>query len=192
LTVLQNREIVRLGSNVAIPVDLRLITATNLPFSELSNEQNFRKDLIYRINTVALPIPPLRERGDDMELLAQHFLRFYEKKYLKPTMDFSGKALEKLVNHPYPGNVRELQYVIERAVIMADDRLLDVDDIIFSPIEKTATEKIASDDDLNLEQMEKSAIINSLEKHNGNISKMAKELGLTRAALYRRMSKYEV
>jgi len=191
LTALQNREIVRLGSNVAIPVDIRLITATNLPLAELSNEQNFRKDLIYRINTVSLHIPPLRERGQDVALLAQHFLRFYEKKYMKPTMDFSEKALQKLAEHPYPGNVRELQYVIERAVIMADDRLLDTHDIVFSPIE-TATDEKNTDDSFNLEQMEKTAIINVIEKHDGNISKAAKELGLTRAALYRRMSKYEI
>ena len=192
LTVLQNREIFRLGSNIAIPIDIRLITATNLPFSELSNEQNFRKDLIYRINTVSLSISPLRERGDDIKLLSNHFLCFYEKKYMKPTMTFSEKALEKLSNHTYPGNVRELQYVIERAVIMADDRLLDTDDIIFSQIEETSTVKNIFDDNYNLEQMEKNAIINALEKYSGNISKTAKELGLTRAALYRRMSKYEI
>ena len=192
LTVLQNREIFRLGSNVAIPIDIRLITATNLPFSELSNEQNFRKDLIYRINTVELPIPPLREREHDVELLAQHFLRFYEKKYMKPTMAFSEKALQKLADHPYPGNVRELQYVVERAVIMADDRLLDADDIIFSPIEETRTGKKPPAADFNLEQVEKNTIINAIEKHNGNMSKAAKELGLTRAALYRRMNKYEI
>jgi DNA-binding NtrC family response regulator len=192
LTVLQNREIFRLGSNVAIPVDIRLITATNLPFSELSNEQNFRKDLIYRINTVELPVPPLREREHDVELLARHFLRFYEKKYMKPVMDFSEKALQKLAGHPYPGNVRELQYVVERAVIMADDRLLDADDIIFSPVEDATTEKNASAEDFNLEQMEKITIINAVEKHDGNVSKAAKELGLTRAALYRRMNKYGI
>lgn len=192
LTVLQNREIIRLGSNIPIPVNIRLITATNLPFSELSNEQNFRKDLIYRINTVELHIPPLRERGHDVELLARHFLRFYEKKYMKPSMEFSEKALQKLADHPYPGNVRELQYVIERAVIMADNRLLDVDDIIFSPIENTTRERAVSTADFNLEQMEKTAIINVIEKHNGNLSKAAKELGLTRAALYRRMNKYEI
>jgi len=192
LTVLQNREIFRLGSNVAIPVDIRLITATNLPFSELSNEQNFRKDLIYRINTVELPIPPLRERGRDVELLSQHFLRFYEKKYMKPVMDFSEKALQKLADHPYPGNVRELQYVVERAVIMADNRLLDADDIIFSPVEETTTEKTAAAENFNLEQMEKIAIINIIEKYDGNVSKAAKELGLTRATLYRRMNKYGV
>ena len=192
LTVLQNREIFRLGSNVAIPVDIRLITATNLPFSELSNEQNFRKDLIYRINTVELPVPPLREREYDVELLARHFLRFYEKKYMKPVMDFSEKALQKLAGHPYPGNVRELQYVVERAVIMADDRLLDADDIIFSPVEDATTEKNASAEDFNLEQMEKITIINAVEKHDGNVSKAAKELGLTRAALYRRMNKYGI
>jgi len=111
---------------------------------------------------------------------------------MKPSMEFSEKALQKLADHPYPGNVRELQYVIERAVIMADNRLLDVDDIIFSPIENTTRERAVSTADFNLEQMEKTAIINVIEKHNGNLSKAAKELGLTRAALYRRMNKYEI
>jgi DNA-binding NtrC family response regulator len=192
LTVLQNREVVRLGSNVAIPVNIRLLTATNLPFSELSNEQNFRKELIYRINTVSLHLPPLRERGGDVEALAHHFLRFYEKKYMKSGMELSEKALQKLAFHPFPGNVRELQYVMERAVIMADDRLLTDNDIIFSPVEEPVALKTKAEEALNLEQLEKIAIINALQKHNGNLSKTAKELGLTRAALYRRMSKYEI
>jgi DNA-binding NtrC family response regulator len=192
LTVLQNREVVRLGSNVATPVNIRLITATNLPFSELSNEQNFRKDLIYRINTVSLHLPPLRERSGDIEALTHHFLRFYEKKYLKSDMEISEKALQKLVCHPFPGNVREFPYVMERAVMMADDRLLSGDDIIFSPIEEPAALKTKAEEALNLEQLEKIAILNALQKHNGNLSKTAKELGLTRAALYRRMSKYEI
>lgn len=191
LTVLQNREIMRLGSNVAIPVDIRLISATNLPLSELANEQKFRKDLIYRINTVELNIPPLRKREGDVLLLAEHFLRFYEKKYLKPTMSFSEKAKEKLADYLYPGNVRELQYAVERAVIMSDGAVLKPEDVIFSLIEELPERKEAPNN-YNLEDIEKQAILDVLEKHNGNISKAARELGLTRAALYRRMSKYEL
>lgn len=191
LTALQNRQVMKLGSNVPVPVDIRLITATNLPLAELANEQRFRKDLIYRINTVELNIPPLRKRDGDVLLLADYFLRFYEKKYLKPPMTFSPKAKEKLESYPYPGNVRELQYTIERAVIMADGPMLSSDDIIFSSIEEVL-EKRDMPDNYNLEEIEKQTILNALEKHGGNISKAAHELGLTRAALYRRMSKYEI
>ncbi|MDR0364109.1 MAG: sigma-54 dependent transcriptional regulator [Bacteroidales bacterium] len=191
LTVLQNREIMRLGSNIPIPVDIRLISATNLPLSELANEQKFRKDLIYRINTVELNIPPLRKRDGDVLLLAEHFLQFYEKKYMKPTMRFSEKAKEKLVGYHYLGNVRELQYAIERAVIMSDESILKPEDIIFSLIEGVSDKKTMTDS-YNLEEIEKQTILHALEKHNGNISKAAHELGLTRAALYRRMSKYDI
>ena len=191
LTVLQNREIIPLGSNTAIPIDIRLITATNLPISELANEQHFRKDLIYRINTVELTIPPLRKRSGDIKLLSEYFLKIYEKKYLKPSMSFAKNALEKLIAYPFPGNVRELQYTIERAVIMSDNPMIDSGDIIFSLIEDVQ-EKQALPDSYNLEEIEKQTILNVLEKHAGNISRAANELGLTRAALYRRMSKYGI
>lgn len=191
LNVLQNRQINRLGSNEPIAVDIRLICATNVSLAELANENRFRKDLIYRINTVEIVMPPLRKRGSDILLLAKHFSKLYCNKYIKPELDFDSKAIEKLLNYHYPGNVRELQYTIERAVIMADDDVLHANDLIFSPIESAA----ASDnepEEMKLSTIEKNTILKVIEKNNGNITKAAKELGLTRTALYRRLSKYDI
>jgi two-component system, NtrC family, response regulator HydG len=191
LTVLQNRQVTRLGTNKAVDIDIRLICATNLPLSELANENRFRKDLVYRINTVEINMPPLRKRNDDIVILARHFAKLYASKYLKPTMDFDVASLQKLKSYNYPGNVRELQYTIERAVIMADDHILRPDDLIFSILESHA-DVIEDDDNIPLSIMEKNAILRVIEKHNGNITRAAKELGLTRTALYRRLSKYDI
>jgi len=188
LTVLQNRKVTRLGANTPISVDIRLICATNIPFTELANEQRFRKDLIYRINTIEITVPPLRERKDDIIPLAQHFLRMYEKRYMKCQTILVDPVKNKLLNHTYPGNVRELQYVIERAVIMADDGL-KADDIVFSPIEHIQVDTHTSPTH-NLEEIERNTIKQVIERYNGNISRAAVELGLTRAALYRRLNKY--
>src|SRR5215207_1589239 len=187
LTVLQNRLVTRLGSNEMIPVDIRLLCATNIPISELANENRFRKDLIYRINTVEIVIPPLRKREKDILLLAKHFSRIYSNKYLKSPLEFDERAVDKLMTYHYPGNVRELQYTIERAVIMAEDRTLSAKDIIFSPIESTITREEVQHS--NLSTVEKNTILRVIEKHSGNISKAAKELGITRTALYRRLNK---
>jgi transcriptional regulator with GAF, ATPase, and Fis domain len=135
LSVLQNRVVMRLGSNIPIPIDIRLICATNVPLHELANETRFRKDLIYRINTVEITIPPLRRRGNDVLLLAQHYIKHYATKYLKGALQLGKTAKEKLLTYHFPGNVRELQYTIERAVIMAEDSILEARDILFSPIE---------------------------------------------------------
>src|SRR5882757_8750983 len=135
LSVLQNRQVIRLGSNESVSVDIRLICATNVPLSELANENRFRKDLIYRINTVEITVPPLRKRDNDITLLAKYFSKMYSNKYMKPVLEFDSKAVEKLLNYHYPGNVRELQYTIERAVIMAEEGILQAKDLIFSPIE---------------------------------------------------------
>jgi two-component system response regulator HydG len=191
LTVLQNRQVTRLGTNKAVDIDIRLICATNLPLSELANENRFRKDLIYRINTVEINMPPLRRRSEDIVILAKHFAKMYAGKYLKPAMDFDAAALQKLKGYNYPGNVRELQYTIERAVIMADDHILHADDLIFSILESPA-EAPVDNDNVPLSIMEKNAILKVIEKHNGNITRAAKELGLTRTALYRRLSKYDI
>jgi two-component system response regulator HydG len=191
LTVLQNRQVTRLGTNKAVDIDIRLICATNMPLSELANENRFRKDLIYRINTVEINMPPLRKRAEDVVILAKHFSKLYASKYLKPTMDFEPAALQKLRMYNYPGNVRELQYTIERAVIMADDHILRADDLIFSILE-TPGESIIDEDNIQLSTLEKNAILRVIEKHNGNITRAAKELGLTRTALYRRLSKYDI
>lgn len=191
LSVLQNRMVTRLGSNQPAPIDIRLICATNVPLAELANENRFRKDLIYRINTVEITVPPLHRRQDDIVLLADFFMKQYAAKYLKPSLTLDTSAREKLKQYHYPGNVRELQYTIERAVIMSDKDRLSATDLIFSPIESgmAATEEPR---ELNLRNIEKNAILRVIEKHHGNITKAAKELGLTRTALYRRLSKYDI
>jgi two-component system response regulator HydG len=188
LTVLQNRQVTRLGSNRSSPIDIRLISATNLPFSELANENRFRKDLIYRINTIELILPPLRDRSGDISLLVKYFLKQYGAKYLKLQIGLDSKALQKLESYHFPGNIRELQYIIERAVIMNEEDRIGEEDLIFSSLENSSPEMNSSN--LLLSNIEKSTIQKVMEKHNGNITKVAKDLGLTRTALYRRLSKY--
>lgn len=187
LSVLQNRMVTRLGSNDPVPIDIRLICATNVTLQDLANENRFRKDLIYRINTVELTVPPLRKRGEDIILLSHFFCKQYAQKYNKASMEFDKNAIDKLMHYTFPGNVRELQYTIERAVIMAEDQTLKATDLIFSPLE---SQQMTEREELNLSILEKNTIMHVIEKNNGNISKAAKELGLTRAALYRRLSKY--
>lgn len=191
LSVLQNRQVIRLGTNEPKPIDIRLICATNLPLSELANESRFRKDLIYRINTVEIVVPPLRKREADVLLLANHFIKIYRDKYFKPAMELNKAAREKLTVYHYPGNVRELQYAIERAVIMAEGSELTAKDILFSPIESSPAER-SVEDQSNLSAVEKATILKVIEKNGGNLSKAAKELGITRTALYRRLSKYDI
>lgn len=193
LTVLQNRQVTRLGTNQAVDIDIRLICATNVPLSHLSDESKFRKDLIYRINTIEIQVPPLRERGDDIILLANHFIKQYSEKYMKPALQLDKGAERKLLNYQFPGNVRELQYSIERAVIMAEGNTLFSEDILFSPIENTNDGySLGEKEELNLDELERNTILKVIEMHNGNISKAAKELGITRTALYRRLSKYNI
>ncbi len=188
LTVLQNRKVTPLGSNSPIDINIRLICATNLNIEFLADEAKFRKDLIYRINTVEIIIPPLRDRDKDVVLLAKHFIKLYTEKYLKSGFKLDDGFIEKLKSYHFPGNVRELQYALERAVIMADNDYLYKEDLVFSPIEQKGTNTSTSD--LKLETIEKNAILKVIEKNNGNISKSAKELGITRTALYRRLNKY--
>ncbi|PWT98465.1 MAG: sigma-54-dependent Fis family transcriptional regulator [Bacteroidetes bacterium] len=191
LSVLQNRQVIRLGTNQPVPIDIRLICATNVNMAELANESRFRKDLIYRINTVEITVPPLRKRGEDIILLAKHFAKIYAAKYLKPSLEIDESAIEKLRGYHYPGNVRELQYTIERAVIMCDNDYLSARDLIFSPIE-SAPPDLDEPEEMKLSTIEKNTILRVIEKNNGNITKAAKELGLTRTALYRRLSKYDI
>lgn len=192
LSVLQNRQVIKLGSNVPQDIDIRLICATNLPLTELANESRFRKDLIYRINTVEIIIPPLRNRKEDINILATHYIKNYCEKYFKNNIELSAKALEKLKDYHFPGNVRELQYIIERAVIMADSNVLQPNDLLFSPIESTVHSKTLHDEETKLSAIEKNTILRVIDKNNGNITKAAKELGITRTALYRRLGKYEI
>ena len=190
LTVLQNRHITPLGSTQSIPVDFRLICATNLNLGALADEHKFRKDLIYRINTVDITVPPLRARGEDLVLLTQYFLEMYSEKYNKDPFGIDQSFLDKIKSHSFPGNVRELQYVLERAVIMAEGDKLAEDDLTFSPIENAREEDFAGE--MNLETLEKTTILSVIRKNKGNISKSAQELGITRAALYRRLEKYDL
>ncbi|TAN11282.1 MAG: sigma-54-dependent Fis family transcriptional regulator [Chitinophagaceae bacterium] len=191
LTALQNRQINRIGSHENIPINIRLLCATNIPLAELSNEQRFRKDLIYRINTIEITAPPLRDRGGDITLLARHFTQKYAEKYLKPVVAISDAALKKLNQYHFPGNVRELQYIIERAIIMSEENEISAGDIIFSPVE-SAPQKEQELKETNLNVLERNTILKVIEKNNGNISRAAKELGLTRTALYRRLNKYDI
>lgn len=192
LTVLQNRMVTKLGSNQPTPIDIRLVCATNVTLADLANESRFRKDLIYRINTVEITVPPLRKRKEDILMLAKHFIAIYTSKYMKPTLQLDKAAVDKLESYHYPGNVRELQYTIERAVIMSDGEVLQGRDIIFSPIESAPVAISIEHEDSNLGHLEKNTILRVIEKHGGNITKAAKELGLTRTALYRRLSKYDI
>jgi DNA-binding NtrC family response regulator len=189
LTVLQKREVTRIGTNKAIPVDIRLICATNMHVHEMVLDNTFRQDLLYRINTVEIFLPPLRERQDDIPTLANYFLKQYCHKYRKSFQGFTSSALELLQRYQWPGNIRELQHAIERAIIMAEGNELDSRDFFFLSA-KPASEKAPTAVTLNLDDMERSTIQRAIDKNGGNISKAAKELGLTRASLYRRLEKY--
>lgn len=186
LSALQSRQVTRVGANQPANVDIRLICATNMPLPKMVQEGTFRQDLLYRINTVELQVPPLSERMDDIPLLARHYLNYYAKKYHKHVTSIAQDALDKLKRYPWPGNIRELQHAIERAVIMTDSASLQESDFLFSRSMNNAP----ASDTLNLDEVEKSAIVKALGMHSGNISKAADELGLTRASLYRRMEKY--
>lgn len=186
LSALQSRQVTRVGANQPINVDLRLICATNMPLQKMVQEGTFRQDLLYRINTVEIHVPPLSERIEDIPLLSKHYLNYYAKKYHKNVSTIDPLALDKLKRYPWPGNIRELQHAIERAVIMTDSPSLQESDFLFSRSMNATTPS----DTLNLDEVEKAAIVKAMTMHSGNISKAADELGLTRASLYRRMEKY--
>lgn len=190
LTVLQNRNIIPVGSNKPIPIDVRLISATNKPLSNMIKDNLFREDLMFRINTVQIEIPPLRERENDILLLAEHFLKIYGKKYDKPNIKINGNAIDKLKEYEWPGNVRELQHMIENSVIMAENNIIKPENLQFtSTIESGKTRFKAS---LNLSNVEKLTIKEALFKNKDNINKTAKELGITRKTLYNKIEKYEL
>jgi len=190
LTVLESRKVIRVGSNKPVDIDIRLICATNMPVQKMVQENGFRQDLLYRINTIEIKLPPLRERVDDIPLLAEHFLERYSRKYQKDITKLSEGALKKLKTYSWPGNVRELQHSVERAVIMTDHSLLQPEDFLLTSIGSDEEKMVF--EDYNLEEVEKTVIRKALDKHEGNISKTAEELGLTRASLYRRMEKYDL
>jgi DNA-binding NtrC family response regulator len=188
MNILENREVIRVGSNRPISVDIRLICATNRPVHEMAARGEFRDDLLYRINTVEIELPPLRERGGDIPLLIDHFLDRYCRKYRAPRKRPSAATLNKLERYRWPGNVRELQHAIERAVIMSESTVLQPTDFFF-PTRETTGDGIVLES-YNLEEIERLAIQKAIRKNGGNISRAATELGLTRASLYRRMEKY--
>jgi len=195
LTALQNRQVIPLGSNVPVPIDIRLVSATNVPIYELAAKNQFRKDLIYRINTVEITLPPLRERGDDVLLLAKHFAGLYAERNHKPTPDFDPATFKKLKQHSWPGNIRELQHAVERAVILAEGKVLKPEDFTFSAMEQVPSAlsaPVGLDAPLQLNEVEKNTILRVIERNNGNITKAAKELGITRTALYRRLEKHDI
>lgn len=191
LSVLQNRQVVRLGSHKEIPIDVRLVCATNMPLYQMVSENKFRQDLLYRINTVEIKLPALRERLEDIEPLVTHFLELYCKKYKLVKKRLNANTIKRLQMHHWPGNIRELQHAVERAVIMSEGNMLEPHDFFLSePAEKNDLSSLPTN--MNLEDTEKMLIRKVVDKHGGNISRAAKELGLTRASLYRRMEKYDL
>ena len=188
LSALQNREVTRVGSNTPRQVDIRLICATNMSRLEMAEEGSFRQDLLYRINTVNIEIPPLRERVEDIPRLAEHFLSIYSRKYRKDGARFSNAALKKLEGYEWPGNVRELKHAIERAVIMSGSNVLKPEDFPFpSPVRQGEGPVL---DSFNLDEVERAVIEKAMKTFGGNVSRVARELGVSRAALYRRLEKY--
>ena len=191
LSVLQNRKVVRLGSSKEIPIDVRLICATNMPLYQMVNENKFRQDLLYRINTVELSLPPLRERLEDIEPLTEYYLEVYCKKYKIPKKRINAGTVKRLKMHNWPGNIRELQHAMERAVILSETTVLEPQDFFIEDNTEKKNEDF-SPDNMNLEEVEKILVRKVIDKHGGNISRAAKELGLTRASLYRRIEKHGI
>lgn len=187
LTALQFREISRVGSNKVLPLSIRLICATNMPLYDMVKEHEFRQDLLYRINTVEIKLPALRNRKEDIAPLTKHFLAMYTKKYQKEKMRLNETTLNKLLAYSWPGNIRELQHSVERAVIMANSTVLVPEDFLLR--DDSQVQAIA-DQSFNMEGMEKVTIQNAIRKAGGNLTQAAKELGLGRSTLYRKMTKY--
>ena len=190
LTAIERREVTRVGSNTTKNIDVRMICATNNDIHKMVANEEFRQDLLYRVNTVEIHLPPLRERTGDIPLLSDHFLKQYSKKYKKNIKKISSEAIDKLHQHSWPGNVRELQHAIERAVIMCDSDVLEADDFILSSQGRQKEELELETYDLDT--IEKNVIRKVLKQNQGNITKAASQLGLTRTSLYRRMEKYDL
>ena len=186
LTAIEKRQISRLGSTQATPIDVRLICATNADIRRLVDEGDFRQDLLYRINTIELHIPPLRERGNDILLLAEYFLQRYARKYQKEMRGLTREAKNKLLKYAWPGNVRELQHTVERAVILGDGSLLRPENFMF---QASVSRQKKEEEVLNLEQLERQAVERAMRLSEGNVTRAAEYLGITRFALYRKLEK---
>lgn len=185
LAVLENRNVTRLGEHQSRSIDIRLISATNMLLYDMTRTGDFREDLLYRINTVEIRVPPLRERMGDIPILIDYFLAYYSRKYKKSGLRIPRSTIKRLENYPWPGNIRELRHAVERAVILSEDQLLEFGDLLtdLSSMQyETST--------LNLQEMERRYILKAISKNKGNITKAAADLGLARAALYRRLNKH--
>lgn len=187
LTVLQTRVVRPVGSNKEVPVDIRLICATNKPIQEMVATNEFRQDLLYRINTIRIQVPSLRQRQDDLEELSNHFLKIYGKKYGKSDISFGNGVIEKFKSNPWYGNIRELQHTIEKAVILSEGPVLKVEDFLFGG-EQVFSGEIPE----TLEDMEKKMILDAIAKYNGNYTIVASKLGITRPTLYNKIKKYGI
>lgn len=187
LAALENRTIIPVGSNKPVPIDARLISATNCDLDDLVNKQQFRQDLLYRLNTIRIEVPPLRERGEDIEVLATFFLKRYEKKYHKSQLKLSSEAIRKLSRYHWPGNVRELQHSVEKAVILSDAITINADDFSFK-----STMSIKENQAFTLEEMERQMIEAAMDKNNGNLTFVANQLGISRQTLYNKIKRYDL
>jgi DNA-binding NtrC family response regulator len=187
LSVLQNNEVYPVGSSVPRPIDVRVITATNMPLKEMIAEKTFREDLYYRINAIEIEIPPLRHRKEDIPVLASFFLKKYREQYRKETLIFSEAALEQLKQHPWPGNIRELEHAIEKAVILSAGNVISDVSLAAGPEHSQTSSPPSS---LNLEEHERAVIAQALREERGNVSATAKVLGINRSTLYQKMKKY--
>jgi len=188
LSVLQSRNVVRLGTNKEIPIDVRLVCATNMPLTQMVAEGTFREDLLYRINTISLELPPLRKRLDDISGLASFFLKHFAAKYNKENMSICSKAIDKLKTQSWQGNIRELQHAIEKAVILSDSQIIQEYDFCFSGSERP----VLKDDCFNLIDHERLLIDKAISNCKGNMSKAAKKLGINRSTLYDKIKKYDL
>ena len=187
LTVLQNRNITRIGSNKVVPVDIRLISATNKDIPEMVKQGLFREDLFYRINTIHLEIPPLRERGDDILLFVETFLHRFASKYQRPEMRMHEQTIEKLRSYHWPGNIRELQHAIEKAVILCEGNVIRPKDILVKQTWKPQTTSTVP----NLEEVERQAIETAILQNNGNLTAAAEQLGISRQTLYNKLKRFK-
>ena len=187
LVALESRNVIPVGGTKPVPVDIRLISATNRNLEELVAKQEFREDLLYRLNTIRIDVPPLRDRGDDIELLAHFFLKCFGNKYKKPPLKINPQAMKKLAGYPWPGNIREFQHTIEKAVILTEANTLKPEDFVF----RTRGKK-SHDIPQTLEEMERNLIEDALDRHNGNFTAVAEQLGISRQTLYNKIKRYDL
>lgn len=187
LVALESRRIIPVGGNTPIPVNIRLISATNCNLEEMASSQEFREDLLYRLNTIRIDVPPLRERGDDIILLANFFLKSFETKYHKPVLQISSQAEKKLLKYSWPGNIRELQHTIEKAVILAETNTLKPEDFVFR-----STNRKVQGAPQTIEDMERSLIEDALDRQNGNLTAVSEQLGISRQTLYNKIKRYDL